>query len=160
MEFSSDEWVWRALHNKTTIKGLALDPPTRHSNPYPDVEMSPEAAKAFWEAYEKEWEKIFGGSFEDFFRNVGVDDEAEAVDEEPFNVDDLLGPEAVEVGTEDEPVPPKLRASCDKLTKGNKKWWCKNCPAVKNYTRRSMASSGSPFADKASKRLSASKNPS
>jgi hypothetical protein len=138
MEFSSDEWVWRALHNKTTIKGLALDPPARHSNPYPEMEMSPEAAKAFWEAYEKEWEKIFGGSFEDFFRDVGVDDEAEAIDEESFNVDELLGPEAAEAGTEDEPVSPKLRARFDKLTKGNKKWWCKNCPAVKNYTPHEM----------------------
>jgi hypothetical protein len=35
-------------------------------------------------------------------------------------------------------VSPKLRARFDKLTKGNKKWWCKNCPAVKNYTPHEM----------------------
>lgn len=138
MEYSSDEWVWRALRNKKTIIGLALNPSTHRGNPYPDIEMSPEAAKAFWEAYEKQWEKSFGGSFEDAFHDVRADDGAEAIDEEPFDVDDLLGPDAAEVGTEDEPVSPKLRARCDKLTKGQKKWWSKHCPAVKNYTEHEM----------------------
>ena len=138
MECSSDELVWRALHNKTTIIGLALNPPARRGNPYPEVEMTPEMEKAFWEAYEKKCEEMFGGRFEDFFRDVGADDEAEAADEAPFNIEDIIGSEAAEVGTEDEPVSPKLRARFDKLTKRQKKWWSKNCPAVKNYTEHEM----------------------
>jgi SNF2 family DNA or RNA helicase len=47
MEFSSDEWLWAALHKKRQIIWLALDPAPYPANPYPEVEMSPEMAEAF-----------------------------------------------------------------------------------------------------------------